>query len=80
MEVQIAKIEERLEKEADTVYRNIKSRCKTYGELKNEIYIRLKQEKWRGSDTGKVVLEKVAKKYEEDVLRIEMPPLKGSVD
>ena len=40
----------------------------------------MKQEKWRGSDTGKVVLEKVAKKYEEDVLRIEMPPLKGSVD
>ena len=30
MEVQIAKIEEMLEKEADTVYRNIKSRCKSF--------------------------------------------------
>ena len=80
MEVQIAKIEEMLEKEADTIYRDFKSKCKTYGELKKKINACLKQEKWSGSSAGKIVLEKVANKYEEDVLRIEMPPLKGSVD
>ncbi len=74
----IIAIEEMLEKEADAIYRNLKSKCKTYGELKTEINERLKQEKWSGSDVGQIILEKVEKKYEEDISKIEALPIGGS--
>lgn len=77
---EITKIEEVLEKEADKLYRKIKGQCKTYGELKNKINARLREEKWNGSDIGKIVLEKVMRKYEEEISKIKTFPAKGSED
>lgn len=78
--MEITKIEEMLEKEAGKLYKKMKSQCKTYGELKEEIYARMREEKWNNSDAGKTLLEKVMKRYDREVSKIKMLPTKGSED
>lgn len=72
------KIEEIIEKEADETYRDIKAKCKTYGELRRAISTRLKEANWNNNAIGKILLEKVMKKCEEEVEKIKMLPEKGS--
>lgn len=78
MGMEIAKIEEIIEKEADKTYRDIKAKCKTYGELRRAISTRLKEANWNNNAIGKILLEKVMKRCEEEVEKIKMLPEKGS--
>lgn len=68
--MEIVKIEEMLEKEAERLYRKMKSQCKTYGELENAIDARMREEKWNNNDAGVVLVRKVMKRYREEVSKI----------
>lgn len=72
--MEITKIEEILEKEADRLYRKMKSQCKTYGELKKAIHVRMREETWNNSAAGKILLEKVMKRYDEEVSKTKIHP------
>lgn len=76
--MEIAKIEEIIEKETDKIYKELKTKCKTYGELRRTISTRLKEANWNNNAIGKILLEKVMKRYEEEVEKIKMLPEKGS--
>lgn len=78
--MEIAKIEEILEKEAERLYRKMKSQCKTYGELKKAIDARMREEKWNNNDAGVALIGKVMKRYDEEVSNIKTLPKKGSED
>lgn len=78
--MKITKIEEILEKEADRLYRKMKSQCKTYGELEKAIDARMRGEKWNNNDAGVALIGKVMKRYDEEVSNIKMLPKKGSED
>lgn len=68
--MEIAKIEEILEKEAERLYRKMKSQCKTYGELKKAIDKRMREERWNNNDAGVALIGKVMKRYREEASKI----------
>lgn len=77
--METTKIKETIEKEADKAYREIKAKCKTYGELRRTINTRLKEACWKGNTIGRILLEEVMKRYEEEVEKIKILPEKESV-
>ena len=72
--MEITKIEEMMEKEAERLYRKMKSQCKTYGELEKAIDTRMREERWNNNDAGVVLNRKVMKRYREEVSKIKIHP------
>ena len=72
--MEIAKIEEMLEKEAGRLYRKMKSQCKTYGELEKTIDARMKEERWNNNDAGVALIGKVMQRHREEVSKIKIHP------
>lgn len=70
--MEITKIEEMMEKEAERLYRKMKSQCKTYGELEKAIDARMREERWNNNDAGVVLNRKVMKRYREEVSKIKI--------
>lgn len=72
--MEITKIEEMLETEADRLYRKMKSQCKTYGELKKAIDTRMREERWNNNDAGVALIGKAMQRYREEVSKIKIHP------